>query len=151
MASPGRPGGRFEAAARLDPLAGRWPTKLLGCATSLDDWATATEDSSTGRRIGPHVDSFDRLPYPTRHQGRQRLRLNLGPGPRYLLIGAQDIQQICRTLRLDLERHYPTPRTYAGTSRKGTRCAACASASNRGTGTSPRPNSCPTAGINQPP
>ncbi|MFD7638388.1 hypothetical protein, partial [Streptomyces sp. NPDC059873] len=35
------------------------------------------------------------------------LCLNLGPGPRYLLIGDRDIQQICRTLHADLDRHHP--------------------------------------------
>ncbi|WP_340375953.1 hypothetical protein U5640_12800 [Streptomyces sp. SS7] len=99
--------GRLEAAARLDPLDGRWPTTLLGCAASPGHWATTTEDSNTGRRIGPHVDNFDRLPYARRHQARRRLCLNLGPGPRYLLIGDHDIQQICRTLHTDPDRHHP--------------------------------------------
>ncbi|MFI0939803.1 hypothetical protein [Streptomyces sp. NPDC021020] len=49
--------GRLEAAARLDPLNGRWPTELLGCTASPGNWATTTEDSSTGRRIGLHVDT----------------------------------------------------------------------------------------------
>lgn len=99
--------GRLEAAARLDPLDGRWPTILLGCAASPGNWTTTTEDSTTGRRIGLHVDNFDRLPYARRHQGRRRLCLNLGPGPRYLLIGDRDIQQICRMLHADLDRHHP--------------------------------------------
>ncbi|MFF9785142.1 hypothetical protein [Streptomyces nigrescens] len=99
--------GRLEAAARLDPLNGRWPTELLGCAASPGNWATTTEDSATGRRIGLHVDNFDRLPYARRHQSRRRLCLNLGPGPRYLLIGDHDIQQICRTLYGDPDRHHP--------------------------------------------
>ncbi|MBV9025594.1 MAG: hypothetical protein JO362_17785 [Streptomycetaceae bacterium] len=99
--------GRLDTAARLDPLDGRWPTALLGCAASLANWVTTTENSATGRRIGLHVDNFDRLPYPRRHQGRRRLCLNLGPGPRYLLIGDHDVQQTCRTLHAHLERHYP--------------------------------------------
>ncbi|KPC88310.1 hypothetical protein G3260_000069 [Streptomyces albus] len=99
--------GRLETAARLDPLNGRWPTKLLGCTASPGNRATTTEDSTTSRRIGLHVDNFDRLPYPRRHHGRRRLCINLGPGTRYLLIGDHDIQQICRTLRADSDRHYP--------------------------------------------
>lgn len=99
--------GRVEAAARLDPLNGRWPTTLLGCAASPGDWTTTTEDHNSGHRIGLHVDNFDRLPYATRHQSRRRLCLNLGPGSRYLLFGDRDVQQICRTLHADLERHYP--------------------------------------------
>ncbi|MFC9131929.1 hypothetical protein ACFT4A_34540 [Streptomyces sp. NPDC057099] len=98
--------GRLETAARLDPLNGHWPNTLLGCASSPGNRTTTTEDN-TRRRIGLHVDNFDRLPYPRRHQGRRRLCLNLGPGPRYLLIGDHDIQQICRTLHTDPERHHP--------------------------------------------
>lgn len=99
--------GRLETAARLDPPNGCWPNKLLGCAASPGNWATTTEDSGTGRRIGLHVDNFDRLSYPRRHQGRRRLCLNLGPGPRYLLVGDHDIQQICRTLHAAPDRRYP--------------------------------------------
>jgi hypothetical protein len=99
--------GRRAAAARLEPLPGRWPTDLLGCAASTGGQITTTEDHTTRRRIGLHVDNFDRLPCATRHQSRRRLCLNLGPGPRHLLLGDPDIQQICRTLQRDLTRHYP--------------------------------------------
>lgn len=99
--------GRLEVAAGLDPLNGRWPAKLLGCAASPGNWATTTEDSTTQRRIGLHVDNFDRLPYATRHQGRRRLCLNLGPGPRYLLLGDLDVQYIFRALYPEAEQHHP--------------------------------------------
>ncbi|MFI0219974.1 hypothetical protein [Streptomyces lydicus] len=97
---PGDLSGRLETAARLDLRNSRWPATLLGCASSPGNWTTTTEDSTTGRRIGLHVDNFDRLPYPRLHPGRRRLCLNLGPGPGppYLLIADHDIQQICRTL-----------------------------------------------------
>lgn len=99
--------GRLETAARLDPLNGCWPTELLGSMSSPGNRATTTEDSATGRRIGLHVDNFDRLPYHRRHEGRRRLCLNLGPGARYLLVGDHDIQQICSTLDATSDRHYP--------------------------------------------
>lgn len=99
--------GRVEAAASLDPLNGRWPTTLLGCTASPGNWTTTTEDSTIGLRIGLHVDNFDRLPYATRHHGRRRLCLNLGPGSRYLLIADRDVRHICRTLYRDLDHHYP--------------------------------------------
>ncbi|MFE7272548.1 hypothetical protein [Streptomyces sp. NPDC057623] len=99
--------GRLEAAATLDPLNGGWPTTLLGCTASPGNWTTTTEDSTIGRRIGLHVDNFDRLPYALRRIGRRRLCLNLGPGTRYLLIGDRDVQYICRTLYRDLDHHYP--------------------------------------------
>ncbi|MFI1189321.1 hypothetical protein [Streptomyces californicus] len=101
--------GRLATATRLDPLNGRWPTELLGCTASPGNRVTTTEDSATRRRIGLHVDNFDRLPYARRHQGRRRLCLNLGPGPRYLLVGDRDVQHICRAIHAgtDLDRHYP--------------------------------------------
>lgn len=76
---------------------------LLGCATSRANGTTATQDSDTGL----HVDNFDRLPYARRHRSRRRLCLNLGPSPRYLLIGDRDIQRICRPLHPAPEQHYP--------------------------------------------
>jgi len=99
--------GRLEAAARIAPLDGCWPTQLLGCTASPGRRLTTTEDSATGLRIGLHLDNFDRLPYPRRHESRRRLCLNLGPGPRYLLLADQDVRQICRTPHRDLNRHYP--------------------------------------------
>lgn len=99
--------GRLGAAANIDPLPGRWPDNLLGCTVCPGDSVTSTHDSTTGLRIGLHVDNFDRLPYPQRHEGRRRLCLNLGPGSRYLLLADQDIQQICRALGIDRPRHYP--------------------------------------------
>ncbi|MGW0884494.1 hypothetical protein [Streptomyces sp. NPDC002671] len=99
--------GRLAAAAHLDPLPGRWPSQLLGCTASPGGSLTTTTDSTTGRRIGLHVDNFDRLPCAQRHEGRRRLCLNLGPGPRYLLLADRDVQQICRDLGADVQHHYP--------------------------------------------
>ncbi|MFP3119880.1 hypothetical protein [Streptomyces sp. Iso 434] len=95
--------GRLEAAARLAPPQRRWRTTLLGCAVSPGNWTTTTEDSATGRRIGLRVD-----------KGRRRLCLSLGP--RYLLIGDHNIQQICRTLHVDLDRHHACPVSVEGAS-----------------------------------
>ncbi|WP_416483437.1 hypothetical protein [Streptomyces sp. CL12] len=101
--------GRRRTAALLEPMDGYRPATLLGCASSPGDRLTTTEDHTTGRRIGLHVDNFDRLSYSARHQGRRRLCLNLGPGPRYLLICDHDVQEICRALYADtdLKRHFP--------------------------------------------
>jgi hypothetical protein len=38
----------------------------------------------TGRYVGLHFDSWDRLPTTERHLGQNRVCLNLGPGPRGL-------------------------------------------------------------------
>ncbi|MFJ2744824.1 hypothetical protein ACIO3O_34785 [Streptomyces sp. NPDC087440] len=146
--------GRLETAARLDPLDGRWPTTLLGCTASPGNRTTTTEDSATGRRIGLHVDNFDRLPYARRHQGRRRLCLNLGPGARYLLIGDRDIQQICRTLHTAPDRHHPHTediRRYV-TARHPLRCLRIYLAPGEGyiAPTEFLPHDGSTAGIDQP-
>ncbi|MEV4376127.1 hypothetical protein [Streptosporangium sp. NPDC049644] len=85
--------GRVDAATALDPLEGRWPRRRLACAASPPGRLTGTEDSTTGHRIGLHVDNFDRLPYPARQNSRRRPCLNLGPGTRYLLVGDRDIKE----------------------------------------------------------
>ncbi|MEU8272095.1 hypothetical protein AB0B89_33700 [Sphaerisporangium sp. NPDC049002] len=98
---------RVDAAAALDPLEGRWPRGRLACTASPPGQLTSTEDSTTGHRIGLHVDNFDRLPYPVRQDSRRRLCLNLGPGTRYLLVGDLDIKEICRALGCDQDGYYP--------------------------------------------
>ncbi|GAA4219435.1 hypothetical protein FHR32_000392 [Streptosporangium album] len=98
---------RVDAAAALDPLEGRWPHRRLACTASPPGQLTSTEDSTTGHRIGLHVDNFDRLTYSARQNSRRRLCLNLGPGTRYLLVGDRDIKEICRALGCDQDRYYP--------------------------------------------
>ncbi len=105
--APSVSGDLVEAAARLKPFGGRYPTQYLGCALSPADAMTTTVDPATGSRLGLHIDNWDRLPYPTRHRGRRRLCINLGPGIRYLLLGDQDIQHICRALHRDQDRRFP--------------------------------------------
>lgn len=100
--------GRRQAAAALDPLEGRWPRTLLACADSPSGVLTTTRDHHNGgRRIGLHVDNFDRLTFPARLQSRRRLCLNFGPGTRYLLVGDQDIREICRAVGRDHDGHLP--------------------------------------------
>ncbi|MEX2982819.1 hypothetical protein [Streptomyces sp. C36] len=100
-------GDLHAAAAGFYPFADRWPADFLGCATNPEDARTTTEDPATGRRLGLHVDNWDRLPYGARHEGRRRLCLNLGPGTRYLLLGDRDIEEIFRAVRPDPEQRYP--------------------------------------------
>ncbi|WP_405088150.1 hypothetical protein [Microbispora sp. NBC_01389] len=105
---PGDLDGRRRHAAALDPLEGRWPRELLACADSLHGQATTTCDvHNGGRRIGLHVDNFDRLPYPGRLRSRRRLCLNLGPGTRWLLVCDCTITGICRALGRDQAGHLP--------------------------------------------
>ncbi|WP_431772096.1 hypothetical protein [Streptomyces cucumeris] len=80
----------------------------IGQAHAPADILTTTSNHENGgRRIGLHVDNWDRLPYATRHTGRRRLCLNLGPGSRYLLLGDLDIRAMCRTIHQDFALRYP--------------------------------------------
>lgn len=94
-------------AAALYPFADRWPADFLGCVTDPGDERTTTEDPATGRRLGLHVDNWDRLPYGARGDGRRRLCLNLGPGVRYFLLGDRDIEEIYQCVHPDPAHHYP--------------------------------------------
>ncbi|MFI0780123.1 hypothetical protein [Streptomyces sp. NPDC021212] len=79
----------------------------LGQAYAPAGALTTTVNNANGLRIGLHVDNWDRLPYGTRHTGRRRLCLNLGPGTRYLLLGDTDIQQVCRAVHEHYGERYP--------------------------------------------
>ncbi|WP_327049168.1 hypothetical protein OG320_15565 [Microbispora sp. NBC_01189] len=70
-------------------------------------WTTTCDVHNGGRRIGLHVDNFDRLPYPGRLRSRRRLCLNLGPGTRWLLVCDCTITGICRALGRDQAGHLP--------------------------------------------
>ncbi|OPG10587.1 hypothetical protein [Microbispora sp. GKU 823] len=99
---------RRQAAAALDPLDGQWPHELLACADSPAGCLTTTLDFDNGRRrIGLHIDNFDRLPYSERLRSRRRLALNMGPGSRYLLLGDRTIMDICGALGRDQDGHLP--------------------------------------------
>ncbi|MGF1426868.1 hypothetical protein [Kitasatospora sp. LaBMicrA B282] len=89
-----------------DPL-GDPNATYLGQAASPAKALTTTDNYQEGRRLGLHVDNWDKLSYAEKHRGRRRLCLNLGPGTRYLLLGDIDIQAICRTVHHDYEHHYP--------------------------------------------
>ncbi|MEU4116871.1 hypothetical protein AB0F71_20545 [Kitasatospora sp. NPDC028055] len=79
----------------------------LGQATSPARALTTTPNYQDGRRIGLHIDNWDRLRCQAKHTGRRRLCFNLGPGTRYLLLGDLDIRAVCRGLHSDTEIHYP--------------------------------------------
>jgi len=55
---------------------------------------TSTLDSSIGRRIGLHLDSWDRLPIQHRQASRIRLCVNLGTKLRSLLFLPYDIRSV---------------------------------------------------------
>jgi hypothetical protein len=102
-------GGATVAAAALNPghYPGRSDVQYLGYVTSPPATLTTTVNPANQRRIGLHLDNWDRLPSGTRHQSRRRLCLNLGPGSRYLLLADRDTRSISQAIRQDPERHYP--------------------------------------------
>ncbi|MER7845011.1 hypothetical protein ABTZ03_13835 [Kitasatospora sp. NPDC096077] len=93
-------------AALADPL-GDPDAVHLGQAASPAKALTTTPNYQDGRRIGLHVDNWDRLDYDSKDTGRRRLCFNLGPGACYLLLADLDIRTICRTLYSDPGSRYP--------------------------------------------
>ena len=89
-----RHGSAPEQISSYDPFAGRWAVSFLGLVDNPAGQATTTVDTSTGTRLGVHLDNFDKLPTARRTESRRRLALNLGPGSRYLVLATDDIQQI---------------------------------------------------------
>jgi hypothetical protein len=66
---------------------------------------TSTFDASTGRRIGLHLDSWDRTPLDQRHASRTRLNINLGRRTRSLLFVPHDVRAITGMLADDPDAH----------------------------------------------
>ncbi|MHC6625713.1 hypothetical protein ACYTFC_06335 [Streptomyces globosus] len=80
----------------------------LGQALARPDMLTTTDNYQHGRLLGLHLDDWDKLKYPDKHTGRRRLCLNLGPGTRYIILGAIDAQTVCRTMHpTDFVHRYP--------------------------------------------
>jgi hypothetical protein len=86
-----------ESRAGTDPgLIAESRAQFLAFTDSQPGQATTTIDEATGRRIGLHLDNFDKLPLNSRAASRRRLGVNLGPGVRHLLVGTLDILDICQ-------------------------------------------------------
>ncbi|KDN85582.1 hypothetical protein [Kitasatospora cheerisanensis] len=85
----------------LLPTVADGPVHYLGTVTSPPGQATTTLNHHTGQQLGVHLDNWDRLPYLRRHLSRRRLCVNLGPGPRHLILGRHDAQHITRTVHPD--------------------------------------------------
>lgn len=79
----------------------------LGQSRSQAHELTTTTNPENGRRVGLHVDNWDRLSYQAKQRGRRRLCFNLGPGDRFFLLGDVDIRTICRTIHDDYTTRYP--------------------------------------------
>jgi hypothetical protein len=86
----------WEGVHALEPLAHRMPAKFLGRVDCEPHQRTTTVDPRTARRLGVHLDNFDRLPLERRAESRRRMAANLGPGSRYLLVATVDIREIAK-------------------------------------------------------
>jgi hypothetical protein len=94
----------FEAAAEGErlwkrlcdyvPVTSIGPVAWLGLSERPSGLRTSTFDIGCGRRLGLHLDSWDRMPLHHRHLARVRLCVNLGEGPRSLLFLPYDIKTI---------------------------------------------------------
>jgi hypothetical protein len=100
-------GHKPERFADLADQMGDPDADYLGHYTSAPKQPTTTPNPANGLFVGIHVDNFDRLDYASKHLGRRRLGINLGPGHRHLLVADHDIRAIARTVHRDHQRRYP--------------------------------------------
>ena len=84
--------GSLDAVHRFLPFGDRHPARFLGYTECAADQRTTTTDTRTMWRLGIHLDNFDRMPLERRHESRRRIGINLGPGPRFLVLTTQDIK-----------------------------------------------------------
>ena len=75
------------------------PTQWLGISSRPSGLRTSTIDSTCGRRIGLHLDSWDQAPLRERDACRTRLCINLGVRTRSLLFVPYCIAEIVDALR----------------------------------------------------
>lgn len=73
----------------------------LGQALARPGMTTTTENYAAGLLLGLHLDNWDKLIHGAKARGRRRLALNLGPGTRYVILGAVDAQAVCRAVHPD--------------------------------------------------
>jgi hypothetical protein len=73
-------------------------TVSLGLSERPSGLRTSTFDAQANRRLGLHLDSWDRLPLHRRHAARTRLCVNLGRRNRSLLFLPYDVATIVDTL-----------------------------------------------------
>jgi hypothetical protein len=86
----------FDEIHRFQPFGDCYSARFLGYTECAADQRTTTTDTRTMRRLGIHLDNFDRIPLERRHESRRRVGINLGPGPRYLVLATQDIKGLAR-------------------------------------------------------
>jgi len=99
-----RSGALRETIHAFAPFGDRLPAKFLGYVDCPPNQRTTTIDTRTTRRLGLHLDNFDRLPLERRAESRRRVAANLGPGSRFLILAIEDIREIAQRSTEDV-RH----------------------------------------------
>ncbi|MFJ5066516.1 hypothetical protein ACIQC7_08880 [Kitasatospora sp. NPDC088556] len=98
--------GPEHAGACVLPVAGATYRGAITCTG--DALTTTVRPENRGLRIGLHLDNWDRQTCATRLDSRRRIMANLGPYPRYLLVGEFDAVSICQELYpADCDEQYP--------------------------------------------
>ncbi|MFF7360883.1 hypothetical protein [Streptomyces sp. NPDC008125] len=95
------PAPRTGALEHLATPLGDENTQYLGQSLARPNMMTTTQNYQDGKLIGLHVDNWDKLSHGQKPHGRRRLALNLGPGARYLIVGALDAQAVGRAVHPD--------------------------------------------------
>lgn len=90
-----------KALAKLTELYGRGaaPPQQLGICINPPGLLTVTQDLTDGRRIGLHVDSWSGAQPELRQHVENRLCVNIGTEPRYLIIMPLTLRQVVTRLR----------------------------------------------------
>src|SRR5262249_50026663 len=80
------------------PLSTAGQPACLGRSRRPSGLRTSTFDAGTSRRLGLHLDSWDRMPLLRRHTARVRVCVNLGRRARSLLFLPYDIRSVVDAL-----------------------------------------------------
>ncbi|MFE1788962.1 hypothetical protein ACFW7J_11305 [Streptomyces sp. NPDC059525] len=87
--------------------------QYLGQSLAKPGMLTTTDNYADGRLIGLHLDNWDKLIHGAKPRGRRRLALNLGPGTRYIILGALDARAVCQAVHpKDYAYRYPHTADY---------------------------------------
>jgi hypothetical protein len=70
---------------------------------------STTRDRSDGCLVGLHLDRWDRRPVSTLSEARNRVCLNLGPQPRYLVFVPEDVRDMARRCQIAETTPFSTP------------------------------------------
>jgi hypothetical protein len=95
----------WKSLCDMNPVFSLGPVQWLGVSTRPSGLRTSTFDISIGRRIGMHLDSWDKTPLDRRHTARTRLCINLGLRTRSLLFLPHDIRAVVSALEGDSSVH----------------------------------------------